>query len=59
MGGGFYDRSLTQSPRPVLAGLGFECQELAELSADEWDVPLDYVVTGRELLRVGEQFATR
>lgn len=53
MGAGFYDRSLTglRRPRPYLIGIAFDCQEMAEVPADPWDVPLDYIVTNRGIIK--------
>ncbi len=45
MGGGYYDRSLAGVSGPVLAGLAYSMQEIAFLPRDQWDVPLDIVVT--------------
>jgi 5-formyltetrahydrofolate cyclo-ligase len=51
MGGGYYDRSLAflrarqHWRRPRLIGLAFECQKLAAVPHDDWDVPLDAIVT--------------
>lgn len=43
-GKGFYDRTL-----PLLkcftAGIGYDCQLLESIPVDEWDVPLDAVIT--------------
>ena len=55
MGGGFYDRTLgflrhrTHWRRPTLIGLAHECQRVAELEAQPWDVPLDMVVTEKRV----------
>ncbi len=57
MGGGFYDRSFAflqragRRGRPFLLGLAFARQEVAELPARPWDVPLDGVLTERGLRR--------
>jgi 5-formyltetrahydrofolate cyclo-ligase len=57
-GAGFYDRSfafLLDRPRPArpfLLGIGYAFQQVPELPVETWDVPLDAVVTERELLRV-------
>jgi 5-formyltetrahydrofolate cyclo-ligase len=53
-GGGWYDRSFafrrqTAAP-PLLIGVGFACQQIDGLVAEHWDVPLDAIVTERELL---------
>ncbi|MDT8388570.1 MAG: 5-formyltetrahydrofolate cyclo-ligase [Thiogranum sp.] len=51
MGGGFYDRSLAFLRRrqhwhkPRLVGLAYDFQQLPELAAEVWDVPLSAVVT--------------
>jgi 5-formyltetrahydrofolate cyclo-ligase len=52
MGGGYYDRAFAflRAPadggrRPVLLGLGYEFQKVAELIRQPWDVPLDAAVT--------------
>lgn len=55
MGGGFYDRTLgflrhrTHWRRPTLIGLAHECQRVAELEAQPWDVPLDMVITEKRV----------
>lgn len=57
MGGGFYDRTLGFKKRqqnyknPKLYGLAFDCQEVAKLNAEPWDVPLDAVVTPTTIYR--------
>ncbi|MDM3872028.1 5-formyltetrahydrofolate cyclo-ligase [Porticoccus sp. W117] len=49
MGGGFYDRTLAftkVSPRrPTLIGLAHSCQQLDEIAANPWDIPLDAIAT--------------
>jgi len=50
MGGGYYDRSFAflnaaRAPRPLLVGYAYECQKVAALQAESWDVPLAGVVT--------------
>jgi 5-formyltetrahydrofolate cyclo-ligase len=54
MGGGWYDRSFafrrgTAAP-PLLIGVAFACQQIDALDVQDWDVPLDALVTERELL---------
>lgn len=55
MGGGFYDRSFAfrgnpaHLPRPLLLGLAYELQKVAELSRQPWDIPLDGIVTEQAL----------
>jgi 5-formyltetrahydrofolate cyclo-ligase len=56
-GAGFYDRSLhhlregRRWRRPRLIGVAYECQRVARLQPDRWDVPLDGIVTERGLQR--------
>ncbi len=50
MGGGFYDRTLAglaPQKRPLLIGLAHQCQEVAQLPVQSWDIPLDAVVTDK------------
>ena len=55
MGGGYYDRTLSfmsmkKSPAPQLVGLSYSFQELPKIVAQDWDIPLDYVVTEKEII---------
>ena len=51
MGSGFYDRTLTFKQRqgryqhPKLYGLAFDCQQVACLKAQPWDIPLNKIIT--------------
>jgi 5-formyltetrahydrofolate cyclo-ligase len=51
MGGGFYDRALAFRRErrhwmgPRLVGLGLDCQRVATVFADQWDVRLDALAT--------------
>ena len=53
MGAGFYDRSLAglRRPKPMLIGIAFSSQEVNHLPTDPWDIPLDYIVTNREIIK--------
>ncbi|WP_407276467.1 5-formyltetrahydrofolate cyclo-ligase [Halothiobacillus sp. DCM-1] len=61
MGAGFYDRTLQylRRPRPFLIGVAFACQQVSELPADPWDVPLDAIVTEHGLTRFHHTKGTR
>jgi len=54
-GAGFYDRCLhhlragRRWRRPKLIGLGYEFQRVATLAARAWDVPLDALLTEKDL----------
>ena len=63
MGGGFYDRSFSFKrragsfkqrasiqTRPLLFGLAHVCQELEQCPMESWDIPLQGVVTQREMI---------
>ncbi|MEM7359450.1 MAG: 5-formyltetrahydrofolate cyclo-ligase [Pseudomonadota bacterium] len=57
MGGGFYDRAFefrlrfSSSTRPLLIGVAHHFQQAERLAHDPWDVPLDAIITDRELIR--------
>jgi 5-formyltetrahydrofolate cyclo-ligase len=54
-GAGFYDRTLAvlKERSPILAvGVGYAGQEVAEVPTGSHDVPLDLVVTDREIIRM-------
>lgn len=46
MGGGFYDRTLSQAKHLISVGLAHQCQQLKYLPLESWDEPLDYIVVG-------------
>jgi 5-formyltetrahydrofolate cyclo-ligase len=55
-GAGYYDRTfsfLKDKPRPaqpVLVGIGYHFQEVATMTPNDWDVPMDFIATDRELI---------
>jgi 5-formyltetrahydrofolate cyclo-ligase len=55
-GGGYYDRSFAflneqvRPTEPLLVGIGYSFQELPEVDEADWDVPLDFIATDRELI---------
>ncbi|MEO8809219.1 MAG: 5-formyltetrahydrofolate cyclo-ligase [Rhodanobacter sp.] len=55
-GGGYYDRSFAflneqvRPTEPLLVGIAYGFQELSRLDRQNWDVPLDYIATERELV---------
>lgn len=54
MGGGFYDRSLASLARhprrPLLIGMAHECQRVPALPTENWDWPMDGILTDRGLI---------
>ncbi|PLY14411.1 MAG: 5-formyltetrahydrofolate cyclo-ligase [Sedimenticola sp.] len=55
MGGGYYDRTfafmrkITAMPRPKLFGYAHDCQMTANIFLNKWDVPLDGVITEKQI----------
>ncbi len=55
-GGGYYDRSFAflneqvRPTEPLLVGIAYAFQELPEIEEQDWDVPLDFIATERELI---------
>jgi 5-formyltetrahydrofolate cyclo-ligase len=50
MGGGYYDRSFAfkqkqETTTPLLLGFAYDFQLISKLSAEPWDIPLDYIAT--------------
>lgn len=52
-GGGYYDRAFARHPDALRVGLAWSAQEMDEVPADPWDLPLDMVVTEVELIEGG------
>lgn len=51
-GAGFFDRTLASlAKRPVTIGVSYEMARLDTIYPQEWDIPLDYVVTERGVYR--------
>ncbi|MDO5091362.1 MAG: 5-formyltetrahydrofolate cyclo-ligase [Cardiobacteriaceae bacterium] len=50
MGGGFYDRTFAQTPRPPLWGFAYDCQQVDALPRAPWDIALDAVVSESRFL---------
>jgi len=55
MGGGYYDRTFgfrlaPDSRKPRLVGVAFACQELPSIPRESWDVPLEALITEREII---------
>jgi 5-formyltetrahydrofolate cyclo-ligase len=55
-GGGYYDRSFAflndqvRPTEPLLVGIAYAFQELPGIDEEDWDVPLDFIATERELI---------
>jgi len=61
MGGGYYDRSLTFSInsncllRPLIIGAAYQLQEVKSIPSNDWDVPLDAVVTEKGIIHFSKR----
>ena len=57
MGGGFYDRTLSYLQhrrywkKPILMGLAHEVQKVDQLDIQSWDIPLNIIVTEKQLYK--------
>ena len=54
-GGGFYDRSIAQLQQQgelLTIGIAFAAQEVATIPTGEYDMPLDMIVTEKEVIRI-------
>ena len=57
MGAGYYDRALQAlsrqtSTKPLLVGLAHSFQEVEHLQAEDWDVPVDAILTEKEYIPI-------
>ena len=57
-GAGYYDRSFeflrerVRPSKPLLVGVAYGFQEVEAMHVQPWDVPLDFIATEGELIRV-------
>jgi len=51
MGGGYYDRTLAQHRHLSTIGLAHDCQQVAKLDVQPWDMPLDYIITPSQQIK--------
>jgi 5-formyltetrahydrofolate cyclo-ligase len=55
-GAGYYDRTFSflknqsRPGQPLLVGIGYHFQEVATMTPNDWDVPMDFIATDRELI---------
>ncbi len=51
-GGGYFDRTLAAlEPRPLAIGVAYEMARIDTIHPQDWDVPMDWVVTERGVYR--------
>lgn len=53
-GGGYYDRffSNKNNHKTILAGVAYDFQIMSWNISDDWDVPLDYIFTNKEIIEI-------
>lgn len=49
-GGGYYDAAMRASPRAIRVGVGYDFQLISEIPVEDFDEPLDYIVTPTQKL---------
>ncbi len=64
MGGSYYDRSLAKSyqlhlPKPITIGWCYDFQLVDTLERQAWDVPMDMVITNKQLLRINNTISQK
>ncbi len=64
MGGGYYDRSLAKSyrlhlPKPITVGWCYDFQLVDTLERQVWDVPMDMLITNKQLLRINNTISQK
>ena len=54
MGGGYYDRTLTQvvDNKPLAIGFAHDCQQVSQVPTDFWDIPLPVIITPTRRLAI-------
>ncbi|MGB0835164.1 MAG: 5-formyltetrahydrofolate cyclo-ligase [Psychrobium sp.] len=50
MGGGYYDRTLAANPNIATVGIAHDCQQVAALDVQPWDMPLERIVTPSQVI---------
>jgi 5-formyltetrahydrofolate cyclo-ligase len=53
-GGGYYDRAFARYEDALRIGLAWSVQQVKEVPADPWDVPLHLVITERSLIEAAQ-----
>ena len=57
-GKGFYDRYLARYPQIHTIGIAYENQICKEIPADEFDIPMDRIITEEREVVINEKFGT-
>lgn len=64
MGGGFYDRTLAFKKHslrksPMLVGVAHDLQKVAKIPINSWDIPLDMVITEKQIYTAKKSESTK
>lgn len=51
MGAGYYDKTFAGIKRPLMVGVAYEFQHQLSIPTQEWDVPLDRIITEKRTYR--------
>lgn len=54
-GAGYYDRFLSDHPWMKKIGVAFSCLELDRIPSDDYDVPMDIIVTDTGIIRISHR----
>lgn len=52
MGAGYYDRFLTMAPQAITCGIAYEALLQESLPVEQYDQPVDYIVTEKSILQI-------
>ncbi len=53
-GGGYYDKTLVNYPKSIKVALCYSFQEVKNIPKEPHDVPLDWVITEKEIIKINE-----
>lgn len=54
-GGGYYDRFLSLYPDIIKIGIAFDLQIVDSLPREEFDIPVDFIVTEKEIIKCNQE----
>lgn len=50
-GKGYYDRLLRRTPQALKVGVAYQCQICDDFTPDEFDIPVDIVITDQSVIK--------
>lgn len=54
-GKGFYDRYLAKNPDLIKIGIAFNFQIVDEIETNQFDIPMDYIITEQEFIKIRQK----